>query len=290
MTSSHELKNLLSQLGLLKTLTQTYQQIAANHIRKTRSSVVKNRDFITELLLLFHDVKVAYRDQLLILMKKKKIKSTDKLSLIQRNGKTNVVFIAANTGLYGGIVAKTLSMLNDYLKKNDAELTIIGKAGETIFKQNNAKKKFTFFEFPDTKIDPAKLQEIVTHLLQYEKTLVFYAQFQTIVSQNPTISALDSGIDFNDDQQVEVKKYLFEPSLEKIVVFFETEIFGLIFEQTMRESQLAKQASRMYALDQAIQNINKRLFSTKIQNSILHHRLVNSKQNNSLASMSLWSR
>jgi ATP synthase F1 gamma subunit len=287
MTNTHELKLLVTQLSLLKTLTQTYQQIAANHIRKTRTSVVKNRDFITELLMLFDDVRIAYKYELLTLMKKNKISHTDNLSLIKRNGKTTVVFIAANTGLYGGIIKKTIALLTDYLKKNEADVTIIGRMGEELFREQNPGKKYVLFEFPDAGIDSVKLGELVSHLLQYEKVLIFYAQFQSIVSQNPTISSLDSSIEL-EKKEAGVKKYLFEPSLEKIVVFFETEIFGLIFEQTLRESQLAKQASRMYALDQAIQNINKRLQKTNMETNILHHRIINAKQVNSLSSMQLW--
>jgi ATP synthase F1 gamma subunit len=288
MTSAHELKSLINQLSLLETLTETYQQIAANHIRKTRSSVVKNRDFITELLMLFHDVRVAYKYELLQLMKSKKIKHTDNLSLIRRNGKTTAVFIAANTGLYGNIVYKTIDMLADYLKKHQADVTIIGRMGEELFKEKIPGKKYISFEFPDTGINSEKLSDIVAHLLEYDKVLVFYAQFQSIVAQNPTISSLDSSIVLEKQGELMVKKYLFEPSLEKIIVFFETEIFGLIFEQTIRESQLAKQASRMYALDQAIQNINKSLQETTLQKNILHHRTLNAKQVNSLSGMRLW--
>lgn len=288
MANKRELKTLIGDLSMLKTLTQTYQQIAANHIRKTRTSVVLNRDFITELLQLFQDVRIAYKDELLNLMKKKKIKSTEKLSLIRRNGKTTAVFVAANTGLYGSVVKKTVETLTNYIKTNDAEVTIIGRAGEFLFKEQNPDKKYVLFDFPDTGIDTRKLSDLVSHLLQYEKVLVFYSQFQSIVSQNPTISTLDSSIAFEEGEQQQVKKYLFEPSLEKIIVFFETEIFGLIFEQTIRESQLAKQASRMFALDQAIQNINSSLQKTTNQTRILHHRILNAKQINSLSSISMW--
>lgn len=288
MTSIHELKGLISDLSTLKVLTQTYQQIAASHIRKTRTSVVLNRDFITELLQLFEDVRRAYKDELQFLMKRKKIKHTRNLSLIKRNGKTTIVFLAANTGLYGSIVKKTVNMVSEYLKKNEADVTIVGRNGEQLFREANPGKKYTLFDFPDTTIDSRKLSELATHLISYEKVLVFYSQFQSIISQNPTISTLDSSIAFEKGEEEKVKKYLFEPSLEDIIIFFETEVFGLIFEQTVRESQLAKQASRMFALDVAIQNINKSLITTKKQSSILHHRTINSKQVNSLSSLGIW--
>lgn len=274
----------------MKTLTQTYQQVAANHIRRARTSVIKNRDFVTELLFLFQDVKNAYKNDLVHLMKKKKIKDTTHMSLLKRNGKTTYVFMAANTGLYGSIVNKTAILLGEYLDKNEAEVTIIGKVGEAIFQQRYPGKKYTFFEFPDNAVEPEKLKSIITHLLAYEQILVFYGQFQSIVSQEPIIASLDGNADIQDGQERPLVRYLFEPSLEKIIVFFETEIFGLIFEQTMRESQLAKHASRMFALDRAIQNINTNLGKVQLQKHILHHRIINGKQLNSLSGMSLWSK
>jgi ATP synthase F1 gamma subunit len=290
MANKRELKDLFDQLGTLKTLTQTYQQIAANHIRKARTSVISNRDFITELLLLFQEVKLAYHEELSELAKRQKVADTTRFSLLKHNGKTTVVFIAANTGLYGSIVSKTERMLIEYLNRHEADVTIIGRLGESMFKQRLPEKAYTFFDFPDSKVDTEQMKKITQHLLQYRDVLVFYGQFQSIVSQNPTITSIDGATALEKVVAQPVIKYLFEPSVEKIVLFFEREIFGLFFEQTLRESQLAKHASRMYALDSAIQNINENLSKTNLKKRILHHRLINSKQQNNLIGISLWGR
>jgi hypothetical protein len=93
MANKRELSSLMDRLHTMKTITQTYQQIAGNHVRKARTSVVNNRDFVGELLSVFQAVKNAYRDELLLLMKRKKIKDMNKVSLIKRNGKTTAVFL-----------------------------------------------------------------------------------------------------------------------------------------------------------------------------------------------------
>lgn len=289
--TKRELAGLLDRLFTLKTITQTYQQVAANHIRRARTSVVRNRDFVSELLQVFQEIKRAYQEEMSVLEKKKKIKDMNKLSFIKRNGKTIVVFLAANTGLYGSIVGKTAAMLHEYLKQNEAEVLIIGKLGESLFVQQNPGKQYTYFDFPDNKIDSDNLKKIIQHIVQYQNILVFYGQFQSIVSQDPIIASLDgSGSTDQSQSQAPAVKYLFEPSLEKIAIFFETEIFGIVFEQTIRESQLAKHASRMYALDLAIQNISQNLDKVKFQKNQLHHKTINSKQLNSLSGFSLWGR
>lgn len=289
-TTKKELSGVIERLFTLKTITQTYQQVAANHIRRARTSVVKNRDFIGELLQVFQEVKNAYREEINQLMKKKKVKDARKFSFIKRNGKTIAIFLAANTGLYGTIVGKTANMLHEYLKRNESDVVIIGKLGEALFQVQNPGKKYTYFDFPDNKIDSENLKKIIQHIMAYENILVFYGQFQSIVSQNPIIASLDGTSGGNEQQATPTVRYLFEPSLEKIAVFFETEIFGLVFEQTIRESQLAKHASRMYSLDLAIQNITQNLDKVKLQKYQLHHRTINTKQLNSLSGVSLWNK
>ena len=84
-------------------------------------------------------------------------------------------------------------------------------------------------------------------------------------------------------------KYFFEPSLEKIMAFFEAEIFSSIFEQTIFESQLAKFASRMTSLEIRVEKIKELLKQIDIEKQKVKHRIMNKKQLDVLSSISLWS-
>jgi len=77
---------------------------------------------------------------------------------------------------------------------------------------------------------------------------------------------------------------MFEPSLEEVMRFFEHEIFGSLFDQTMRESQLSKFAARVVAMDRADQQIGLREKKTLEQKIMLMHQLSNRKQLNSMPS------
>lgn len=81
---------------------------------------------------------------------------------------------------------------------------------------------------------------------------------------------------------------MFEPSLEKILEFFEKQIFASIFEQTMRESQLAKTASRLTTLDTASENIIKKLSIVTSEKNRTFHRQQNKKQLETFSSRRLW--
>ena len=72
---------------------------------------------------------------------------------------------------------------------------------------------------------------------------------------------------------------------ETILIFFEKEMFSSIFEQTLSESQLAKFASRMLAMDAAGEKVRQGLLVAKSENLKLTHKIGNKKQLESLSSI-----
>lgn len=277
----------IERLSGVKILVQAYEEIAASRMRKIRQSVLQTRDFLTGLTEIYKDVQSSYKNEIVILMKKKN-KGKKKLSLIERNGKTVAVLTSANSGLYGDIIKKTFFLFLDYVKKNETDIVVIGKLGKTYLEEQNFKKKYTYFDLPDSGVNQKDLTKITSEIINYERILVFYGQFQTVVTQNATMTSIS-----DNDLQAGIKetkkvKYIFEPSLEKIMAFFEKEIFASIFEQSMHESQLAKFASRMVSLDKATGSINDNLKKVELEKRITTHRAANRKQMEALSGMALW--
>ena len=83
-------------------------------------------------------------------------------------------------------------------------------------------------------------------------------------------------------------KYFFEPEVQKILAFFEKEIFASILEQTVREFELAKLSSRVVGLDKAIDHIDEELKKTIFKRNAFLHAESNRKQIQTFSSMSLW--
>ena len=71
---------------------------------------------------------------------------------------------------------------------------------------------------------------------------------------------------------------------------FESKIFGSLIEQTIEESQLAKNSSRIMSMQEASDNIAENIKKEKIAFLRMRHRVHNQKRLNSLSGMSLWSR
>ena len=276
----------IEAMGSIKDFIVAHEEIAANNMRRIRDAVVSRRDFLKELTTLYNEIKASYKKEFEELTAHVRDPNKAKLNYFKKNSKTACVFFSTNTGLYGDIVKTTYALYKDYLKREKADAVVIGKTGKKILEEDAPGLAFAYFDFPDTSMDNELLKPIVLDIIQYEKVIIFHSKFQTLLHQTPTAfviseNELDS---HNNDSQL---RYIFEPSLEKIIEFFEKEIFSSIFEQTMRESHLSKFASRMVTLDAASENIKRNLSNLFSKKRHVEHQLENKAQLNSLSRMVL---
>lgn len=279
----------IEYLNTLISILESYEEIAASKMARIRSSVLASRDFLLEINTIFQEVKSSYEEEIAFLMKRKKIRNPKELTFLNRNGKTLYLLVSANTGLYGEIVKRTYDVFIENLKRDNVhDVVIIGKLGYQLFEDEKINASITYFDFPDDKIDNEKLKKIAEHIVQYQKVLVFYEQFNNVIDQKPTITNISGDPLSYKNSTTKAVKYFFEPSLEKIMVFFEKEIVTSIFEQTILESELAKFSSRMVALDESTDNTKGRLKQILSQKERLRHQKANKEQIEKFAYISLW--
>lgn len=287
-TLTAEIKNFES----LRDLIETYKVVAATTMRRIRNSVLQNRFFHLGLNSLLQEVRRAYQKEAHRVREDKKTKSSAPFPLIKKhNGKTVLVLLSANTGLYGEIIYQTFwRFLREARQHLNYDLVIVGKVGESFFKKNEPDRPYLYFDFSDAEISVVSLRSLTGRLSLYERVVVFYGAFKNIMIQQPSsfdISA--SGQDLPVAETTENPSYLFEPSLEAVAVFFETEIFASLLEQLFHESRLGKTSSRLVSLDRSSVNIEKAFKNMRIEQDKLRHRLYNRRQLDALSGVSLWS-
>jgi len=287
MIGKKELTKERDFLNNLHSIMETYEEIAATRMTRVRSSVLENRNFLLEINSIFQQVKFSYKARISKLMKEKNISDPSRLTFIKHNDKTLYIFISANTGLYGGIIGKTFNIFADTVRKSPGDVVILGKLGLEMFNVSGIKAPLVYFEFPDNKIDEVMLKKIADYIVKYENVLVFYEQFNSVVSQSPTVTNI-SGDPLPWEKNQTNTRYFFEPSLEKIMEFFEKEIFASIFQQIISESELAKFAVRMVSLDLASENTKTKLKQVILAKNRMKHQENNKKQLEKFASMKLW--
>lgn len=291
----------ISSLTSMKGMIEAYEEVAAIRIRRNRDSVLRARTFAEELNELFQQVKISVSNLI----------DPKTRSYLVKNGKTLFVFLSTNTGLYGDIVRRTFSLFSRYVGQYADNLLIIGKTGLKLAQENQIAKPFTYLDLPENAIDSSFLDRISSYLLQFERVIVFYAKFEGIMHQTESMidisgnpparialpdmlrkskqAGSQSVAGGRPRAQTEVKiKFFFEPEVKKILAFFEKEIFASVFEQTVREFELAKLSSRVVGLNRAIDHIDEELKKTTFKRNAFLHAESNRKQLQTFSSMSLW--
>lgn len=272
-------------LGYIQSLVETYESLAALYMRRTKQSVVNSRMFYNGLQHIYEEVLQAYRSDINAFAQKKPFgKRIKQLLLHPRYARSAAVLLSVNTGLYGDIVYKTLSAFVHYISSAPVDSIIVGKRGQLLFSELLPKTPYTFLDFPDNQLNAEHIVSIAELLSKYQEVRVFYGKFESFISQIPADTVLRS-----KQQRTDVSSeksfvgrpavlYLFEPSLQQVAKFFETEIFTALVEQLLYESQLAKFASRMYLLDAAAGRIKNTLTTTTRIRQKFIHRKINKEQ------------
>jgi|SRR5690348_17277122 len=274
----------LEALNTIKDLAESYEEIAVIRMQKIKESVLKTRDFLAGLSDIYVDLKSSYEREVKDLMERIKKGEKTLLQGLQKNGKTLMVYLSSNGRLYGAVTQKTYRLFMADLKKEEfkgSDIAIIGSAGKEMFEGSSERRPFEYFEIPDTSVEVEHIKKIMEKFIQYEKVYVYYGKFGNVIKQTP-ISTSITGEDIFETEVVSPTpredKFIFEPTLEKIFHFFETQIMANLFSQTLLENQLARHASRVNAMEEALGHIEE---ETKKLNALtirLKHLSQNKKQ------------
>jgi ATP synthase F1 gamma subunit len=274
----------LEALNSIKDLAQSYEEIAVVRMQNIKDSVLKTRDFLAELSDVFVDLKSSYGREVRELVEKRKKGDKTILPLLQKNGKTLTVYLSSNGKLYGAVTQKTFKLFLQDMKKPEnasADIVIIGNAGKELFENSSSKKAFEYFEIPDTSVDMSHIRKLMTKFLQYEKVYIYYGKFGNVVQQSPIASSITGENIFESEEIPQVPRedrFIFEPILEKIFHFFETQIMANLFSQTLLENQLARHASRVNAMEEALGHIEEESKKLNMEKTRLKHLSQNKKQ------------
>ncbi len=287
--NQQDYRNELNELIVLRTITQVYSQVASFWMKQTADTVIKSRDYLAEMNQVFITVFSSYTEQLHKLARSKSLFKKGKITFLAHNGKKVAVFMAANSGFYGDILKRTFDLFIADVREKGYEVTIVGKQGVPLFLSEEPNRPYTFFELSDEHIDQNQVVDLVHHLVQYDEIRIYHGKFINFLTQEPTIFLIPSDPYPNLKPDEKKKHFLFEPSIESILMFFEKQIFTSIFEQTIRESQLAKFGSRLQVMDRSGENIRNGIHRLQEKHLRFIHQESNKKQLARYSSMSLWS-
>ncbi|MCD6114698.1 F0F1 ATP synthase subunit gamma [bacterium] len=292
MSSKKDLQETLNLVEAISVVTGAYQEIARTKMNQIRAMVIKNREFLERLSVVYFSVKSSYLHSLSP-HKKEREKAR---FFIQKNNKEVVIFLSSNQPFYGNLILNIYLETLDYLKYHkNADFVVVGRLGKFLVESHSKKARFEYFELSDDNLyDKDNLRKIVDFVKQYKTITVFYGKFINPFVQKPAMADISGNLIISQGSLLESltlgdEKFLFEPSPEKVLSFFETEIVASLFNQIVWEHHLAKFASRMMAMYQATENAKEE--KAKILRKIrrLKKQIINKKQIIISSGFRIWS-
>jgi len=288
MLSNKELKENLEAVSAIKDITRVYQEISSLRMNQLKDGVSKTREFLDGIAEVYNHAKSAYVATLQRQLISRKL-DWKALSFVRRNAKTILVFLSANEHLYGSLILNVWDKFIADFKKSNADAAVVGAFGKYLMKNEEERKGIFYFDLDDDKPKALQVNKIISHISKYEQIIVYYGQLVSILNQLPAKSQITGGVDV-EKPALAAKNYLFEPSPQKILEFFETEIIDALFSQKVFEHQLARFAARMVAMDQATENANLALNKLDREYKGFRRKSLNKKQLEVFAGFELWQR
>lgn len=272
----------LYELRMLREISFVYGQLASIRMAKARDSVLMSRMYLELFSDVFAEVRVSYAKKARQLATKRRIGKREQVTFLAHNGKAVAVFVSANARLYGDLIVRTFREFLADVRERGSEAVVIGRVGKAMFRSLEPDRPMAYFDLPDEGLDEEAMEAIMTHLVSYEEIRLYHGKYASVLSQKPAMFPLSARVEVSDEEVAKPMRYLFEPEIEKILQFFERGIFGNLFLQTIRETQLARSASRLVAMDRARISIEERRRAMQIQELREEHRQANREQLNSL--------
>jgi len=291
MLDQRQLKTNFEFLETIRSLCVAYEQISVMKMKKIKDAVLYTRGFYDELSEVYLQMKKTYKHQVMTLARQNQIKDPQKLLLMGKNEKTVDILLSANNKLYGDILNKVFYKFVEEIRNKNTDLVIIGRLGKKMYDDLGSKKAYTYFEIPDTDLTINDLKPVINNIIKYSKINVFFGRYESFFSQLALNKNITGDIMMGNDRDLKDNKfYYFEPNLEKILLFFETQIFSNFFKQTAYEGQLARYASRISAMEQALDVVEKEKKMTTSLKIKAHNSSMERKQNERVAQIFLRNR
>lgn len=249
-TISQQLRQELQVGTSLKLVTQAYTEISARKLKNIRADIERNRSFFEELGTLYRTIKTIATEQYNIYPIK--------------NEKNIKILITSNYRFYGSLNAQLTRYFLQESTKLEGNTIVIGKTGQELLSASSTTHNFQSLILKKDLPNDAELRTLINIVAPYQRVYAFYSSFKTILTQvpisrdvtetlerKPTPQEHKNALEILFGKQPPGTNYIFEPEIQKILGFFDSQILTLLLEQTFLDSELARTAARLISMDQA---------------------------------------
>lgn len=288
------LKNVRTQqsgLSSLENFVKAYQEVTVYQMQRVRDAVLSQRSFMNGLLDVFVDIKQAVEAE-----EFKRLRKTGatrlSYSTLSKNGRSGRVLLSLDTRFAGNSTRQVFELFRAHVEKYpEGDIIIVGALGERLFRNAFPGLKIhKFYEFKEGAVEE-EINSFVNDLLEYENVDIFTSYFESLIQQRPVKLNVTAAIPVDDPNLLTERKqrrFLFEPTGDKILNFFEVQIFSSLLRQTIEETKLATLGNRITTLENTYDSLEQQLTVLAKVAKKAKRKEMNKKQRQRLAGISLW--
>lgn len=249
MSSLTELQENLEGLETAQFVTTVLRDISANRLQAIRAAFEKNSVFYKEM----RDLDVLVQTYALKQHPERMKKLAEK--------KDTYVFVAltSNKRFFGTLNRDVMSRLIDRLEKDrEVEGVVIGQTGKTIIEGTKHARRCRFVEFKDDTPTPEEVLSLIKSLSGYTKVHMFYPIFINPFRQEVGLIDITHKPAASTASKLAVD-YIFEPDVDKLLEFFETQVRFILFNRVVLETRLAQTGARLTKMQHAREEAKQRV-------------------------------
>ncbi len=319
MSQINEVKEQMLVVKSVGDFANALQQIASMRMNINRKKVLAGREFVETTEVILKELKEIQeiRRHLLLNMSRKSDKKKNNKNIPATN-RSAVIVVTSDQGLngkynydiYQKIQDISNNINNEYPGFNDADYYIIGKKGQEYFKLGKIKVKYYPYILKENFVED-DLSNLSRLFNFYNKVIFVYTKFINpavrevkVVSlvTPPEILIKDTNVykdkeikkEINKTPKVQVGyigediKYIFEPSLEDLIIELSEVLRSAYLRQEILDARLAHYSAQMIGMKAASDN------AIDLSKDLLHEynkqrrKLIDKKIGEIFAGINLW--
>ncbi len=272
MANLKDLKERIDSVISTRQVTNAMKMVSAAKLQKAQQRILKARPYSDELNTFLCSLATRNRRQLHPLLAEVDESAVKNIGLI---------VVTADKGLCGAFNMNIIRKAEDYLEHHhdkNVELICVGKKCRDYFSHTKAYieaeyidlfNKLEFYHSRD-------IMELVTDKFaerKYDKVLIVYNEFKSVIQQNIILKQLLPIIGIEEQEENKYTAYMFEPSPEELLDKLIRNHLDVQIWRVLLESSSAEQGARMAAMDAATDSADEMIKDLTLE----YHHLRQSK-------------
>lgn len=241
MSVISDIKDQINDLTTFKHISAAFTEAAAAKLSNIRAATQRNERFYEQVTRIYHLVEMSARS----------LEKSDKDAQILPPRRLYVAF-TSNQRFFGSLNNEIMKLFLREAAKSKVGMLIIGTTGEAYMRSLGKLSGFDKLRFKGDIPDKEEVLNFLKLTDDFEQIRVFYPKFISFLKQTVGVIDITQKVTLGEMENIEEEiQIIFEPEIDKMLKFFDTQVRSILFTKVLLETDLARTAARLLTMSQA---------------------------------------